>query len=785
MISLVPSILAATACAAFLLKADDLLAARRTGKGKGKASAGKAGRKGASAPGPPRGGPPASPARAAGGPSGRPATGGPGDGTRAADGAAEGGGGPPEFPKAPAWAFRTGDSVLDIFREDAEESWKNPDSTPLETACSWDDMASSAYAALGPDDPVPYAALSRAALALAGEKGSGRDETDLAAAAALAAWAAQGMSRVCASAGRGGTDREPCLREEKFALDVLAALRGRLGRLPGRSPEGPFPAPACRLSEARRPGAGPVGGPSPGCLLSALEAAEESRGPGSPEALSALSRLGAAVADEEAQSGRPWQGWEAWKDRKAGEAAKAADASSEDGNAGKGKAAGEAPADAGKAEGTGDASAEALLRSASEGLDALLGRTHPESLDARERLARFLAGGSGPGLPLDPLPCELPAEGELLEAMDMFLETAWTRAAASPRARASSGGPGPEAGTAAGTPELLKRLPALLRLSRDRAAFAAAAAAAECDMTLGGKPSERSALLAEAGKAADHMLGPAHPTTDRFRIHRAWILTSRVVWGDVSEILSDVGICRGNAMGASAREAARADATLARLCMDCGDYLGAMPRWCGALQTLELPRPSSPDGGGGAPDGPGLPPGPAGRDRLAMRLRAAECALTTQDGAAALGALAPFLGSLPRLPPSHDGPGDWPWPAELAGYALGAAGEALKTLGDYEGAEELFRRCVATVGPDPSDTVSLCVVFAYLAEILEKRGDEGSLREAAAFAVREAEIWTRQEGPRSVQAAGNLREAADYLEAAGDAEAALELRREARARRQG
>jgi hypothetical protein len=586
------------------------------------------------------------------------------------------------------------------------------------------------------------------------------------------------------AAGRPGTSRETFRRETKFALGVLAVSHERIRLLPGYSPEIPLPAPALRLPAARSPGTGPPAGPGPGELLAALETAEDGHGPGSREALAALSRLGEAVADEEALTDRPWPGWGAWKARAAGKAG-------EPGKAGGAKEAGEAgaaddsgkadvPAEAGesgKAGGpkeAGEASAEALLRSASAGLDALLGRTHPYSLDARERLARFLAGGSGPVLPLDPLPSELPAEGALREAMDMFLETAWERASKIPGARAATGGAEP------GTPELLERLPAVLRLSRDRAAFAAAASAAECDMLTGDFPQGRSECLAEAGRAADDVLGDGAPASVRFRAHHAGILASRDMVPEAREVLCRAVPDTEGTFGASARETARAAARAGRYLIDTLDPLSSLPRYCEALETLELPDPDALPFRRGAAPGPGLPPGREGRDRLAMRVGAARCFMFANDAGPALAALAPFLDELPRLPPGHDGPGAWPWPAELAGHALCIAGEATLALGDFGNAESLLRRAVATAGPHPSDPIPAGAAFSNLADIVARRGGTDSLREAAALEERGAEHWARYGGPAcSAFAAESLESAAKRLDAAGDASRAAELLRKA------
>jgi hypothetical protein len=363
--------------------------------------------------------------------------------------------------------------------------------------------------------------------------------------------------------------------------------------------------------------------------------------------------------------------------------------------------------------------------------------------------------------------------------MDMFLETAWARAAASQRAKGSSGGPGPEAVAAPWTPELLERLPALLRLSRDQAAFAAAASAAECDMMLGGFPSERSDLLAEAGKAADDLLGEAHPAAVRFRTCDAAVLEARKKADEAHDILARAVLDLETALGASAREKTRAAVRAGRNLQESGDFPNAIPYFCEALQTLEVPVPSALHFRRGSFRSPELPPGPAGRDILALRLRVAQCLMGEGDAPSALDTLGPLLDSLPRLPPARGGPGDWPWPAELAGRALGLAGEAHLALGETEKAEKALRSAAAAFGQEPADLLPPRAALSRLAEILGGRGDPDSLREAAGLAEREAGLWARAEGPGSSAAAGRLLAAAEWLEAAGDAAAALSLRRKA------
>jgi hypothetical protein len=419
-----------------LLSAGDLLAAARKPGRHGGRRAGRLGsRKGApnhpspAAAGVPEENPvPAAPAdggpEAGGGdaPAGRDDAGGTRPGGGDAGGTRPGGGdagGPPEFPEAPAWGFPPGGDFLDELRTSADKRGRDNGAGPG----LWELLRALYRASGGPCDPRALACMSRMALALTGEAGY------LEAGAALAAGAVElfrlSVDDVAAEAG-ADTGGPHFLEEREFARKVLDASRASLSRSPGF----PFPAPAYSVRTAMYAGTAPQSpsGAGPAELRSALAAAELDAA-GSREALVIRSRLGEAVAEEEARA-------------RASVTTLTFGTSFPPGDAGPSRGSGDSPGSSAP-EVPGEGSGEALLRSASEGLDALLGRTHPDSLDARERLARHLSGGSGHGIPPLPFADELPPPSRMLEAAKMFMETAAARAGA---------GRGPAPGKARGRP---------------------------------------------------------------------------------------------------------------------------------------------------------------------------------------------------------------------------------------------------------------------------------------------------------------------------------------------
>ncbi|MDR1035877.1 MAG: hypothetical protein LBT40_04730 [Deltaproteobacteria bacterium] len=327
---------------------------------------------------------------------------------------------PPEFPEAPAWSFPPDGKLLGQFRSVAESMGLSGDVDPSGAAAGWEILRGLYRASRGPDDPRLGACMSRAALAIS------RRPDCLEDAAALAAGACEALCRepeAEAGGGEGDADVGPApgcgsladgdgdaagddagralLREKEFALKVLAASRGALARQPGRNPDIPFPAPVRQLRRVRDRGVvpQPATGPGPDELRSDLAAAERD-GAGSRETLVIRSRLGEALADAEARaraSVTTLIGGNFLQSVDSGGSGRSA-ASGDSGGSGNLRDSGAAPR-ACPPGAAGKEPAEALLRSASVGLDSLLGRAHPDSMDARERLARCLSGGSGPGLP--------------------------------------------------------------------------------------------------------------------------------------------------------------------------------------------------------------------------------------------------------------------------------------------------------------------------------------------------------------------------------------------------
>jgi hypothetical protein len=655
-------------------------------------------------------------------------------------------------------------------------------------ARAWDALRGVYRASLGPDDPRVRCAASRAARAISLDPGY------LGPAAALAAGAAELFSRPSSVESGNGEDPGgwPRAVEEKFALDVLEATRAELARTPGWNPDAPFPAPAYGLETALYPGPaspGPVR-PGPGELRAALAAAELD-GAGSAEALTLRSRLGEAVADAEA-----WA--RASVTTLFSGSSPASLTSRGSGGSGSSPAAGASgtpvgsgisgePPDSGTPAGASrDESSLALLRSASEGLDSLLGRTHPDSLDARERLAWRLAGFSGPGLPPDPLEGERPPEEDILEAMGIFMETAAVRAWA-----ASRPGPARDAGFRALPPDA-ERAAGLLRRTSDERALAAAASAGECGLVTG-MTEEEVSFLEAARLAVTDTLDREHPVALRFMAHSCERLFRGEKFEAAETGLRLLSISLKKRFGASARETVWSSLMLGTMRLvgyDGIDDLDALDPAIGSFsEALEALEALEDAGGSGTPSaadparGPGLPPGRAGRDRLDASTQLARCLCTAGASRHALGVLGPFLDSLPRLPPGREPEGEWPWPPELAGRALCVAGEAAADMDDCARGEPLLRRSLELLGPEPEDGYYQVRALEYLAGILGERGGRDRLSESADLSERMAAIMFRSDGPDSSAALDALCRAAACREAADDCDASLELHRKVLAAR--
>jgi tetratricopeptide (TPR) repeat protein len=366
------------------------------------------------------------------------------------------------------------------------------------------------------------------------------------------------------------------------------------------------------------------------------------------------------------------------------------------------------------------------------------------------------------------------------EAAKMFMETAATRAGAGARAEEDARAAGPRGGTDPGLCADMAGLVARLRRSGDEAAFSAAAAAALCSLFCDAGP-ELPPLVAKAADAAGDVLGPAHPVT-------LWLLA---VSGEalLSVNRDDEGYRRlaegadsvTEKPGATSRELAEACLDLARCRLALGEHVPALCYYAEALEVFE-----DTDSRGAPCPGearPGLPPGRPGRDRLLARYLLAELLLQLNDPRAAAGVLAPCLDSLTRLPPAPDGTGILPWPAALSGMALYVAGMAAEGNGDDDGAVTLLRLALDNLGPSPRFPGCPKDVLGELRTLLERRGDAGSLREAALLSEREAERLAGLDGPDSPGVLKALFLAARHHEGAGDAEAALALHRKVLAAR--
>jgi hypothetical protein len=550
----------------------------------------------------------------------------------------------------------------------------------------------------------------------------------------------------------------------------MAALRARLERAAL-----PVPPPAYSLEQATSPGPDVPPDPLPGELRRDLAAAELAAGPRSREALAARSRLGEALAGEAAIAGLP------------------------------GPAGGDGNPLAREARG--------LLRSASEGLDALLGRSHPDSLDARERLARFLAGGSGPGLPPVPFRDELPPREELREALAIYLETAAVRAASAARAAGARVWPGtsgdgdgasgdgaPPVAPSAGTRELLAS-------HGGEAAFGAAAGAAGCALALGELSMTESfgplfwmsrledvpnpwagfgPMEAYHGlwKAAESRLGPLSPA--------ALGLASAVAEARLADLARMAGMARGKkdrgllakqadplgnlvdethdrlrkALGARSPETLRAAALLARHLVRIGFTLPGAIAFAGILDSLEGCAPGSAPFRGDSQSAPRISPDRLGRDRLSARASMAGCLLMKGNPATVAALLAPLADALPELAP---GGGGWPWPSELAGQALVMAGEAAFRLGDSAGAGEFLRVSLRAMDPALVQPAFVGTALELAAGIFAGRGDPDSLRKAEGLRAAVSRLEESLAGQDCLLSLGTLANAMGILERAGGA----------------
>jgi hypothetical protein len=680
-----------------------------------------------------------------------------------------------ELTKPPAWRLPFECDCLN--RLTILTNGGGPDKAPLglRIARFSELLRGLAQASLGPDDPRPWAALSRTAFGVLKEPEYTEE------AAALAAGAVEGLERAATVAAGSGKpcDGDALAAETEFAREVLEASRRAVGRLPGRDPCLPFPAPAYHIGAGLYPGL-PVPEtvrPRADDLRKELADADP-EGAGSAVALTIRSRLGEALANEEAWARAQVTTLAPWRPGTSGDSVDSG-TSGDSGESG-------TSADSSRPPGVpGERSAEWLLRSASEGLDGLLGRTHPESLKARERLAWFLAGGSGPGVPPLPLACELPPAGDLREAEEAFLETfrAWSEAG-----RPASAAP-------AGTSQRRRPAPrnsadaADLPTSKVVRPFWAASAAAGCALLAGTSP-DRARLYLGTGKASEKALCEDNPLMPAFWTFEAERLRLAGDLGGSEMALMKAAFQLRLQYGAHSQEIHGAFLRLALATLRSRDPVSAAESCCSALAAMEeTDRSGAAPAKGSAPSPwdsgavPGLPPGRPGRDRLAARILMAECLLAANGPLSASLVLAPLTDALPDLPPSCDGPGTWPWPSELAGRALCVAGKAASRLGQGPGAAALLRRALDTLGPEPDDPRYLEDALALLQAELERLGDAESLREAAGLAEREAGLLLAREGPDSARAIAALFLAARRRGRAGDTDAALELHRRVLAER--
>ncbi|MDR1167146.1 MAG: hypothetical protein LBO66_14990 [Deltaproteobacteria bacterium] len=248
-----------------------------------------------------------------------------------------------------------------------------------------------ALLALGPEDPRVWAALSRSARSLFDFAANAEDYAEsfrkfcARAAASIAMGALNGFDEAARAAAKGAGEGPPLPRisaaEKDFARRTLELIDSVI---PRESRASFAPRAERSLAEAFYPIDGPILGragqtpvgalfPSTAELRAALARAENPGGPGqgSRAAFSLRSRLGLELWDS-------------------GGAAAAREATE-------------------------------LLSEASRGLDRLLGPGALESLAAKERLARRLAGLYGYGK-IIPSPTRIPAEPELAAARELFRE---------------------------------------------------------------------------------------------------------------------------------------------------------------------------------------------------------------------------------------------------------------------------------------------------------------------------------------------------------------------------
>jgi hypothetical protein len=409
---------------------------------------------------------------------------------------------------------------------------------------------------------------------------------------------------------------------------------------------------------------------------------------------------------------------------------------------------------------------------------------HPDSLDARERLARHLAGASGPGIPPAPFPCELPPKSDLGEALGIFLATASARAGDVPDGQRTVPPGSWRAQTPFRGPRALRlsardgRFLDLLESSGDERAFAAAASAAECELLLAPEgPGEHRVLFLAVTNAAAALV-EGRPAFLRLCMTQAGRLLALGEAKPASKMAMSAARMMRETPDCPPAQAAGALFAASRICMEDGKLLPAAVALVNALSLLEPPDP------GGVNPG-GLTLDRAGRDRLAARLSLAECAgLWSDDPAATTGLLAPFLSALPDLPPGREGPGAWPWPPELAGMALAAAAEAASRLrysglGDSGAAAAFDRRALDTLDPDPADPSILLAALERLPGVLADtspgKPDAALSREIAGLHGRAAELMFSHEGPDSLPALERLFDSAACLAEAGETENALAL----------
>jgi hypothetical protein len=326
----------------------------------------------------------------------------------------------------------------------------------------------------------------------------------------------------------------------------------------------------------------------------------------------------------------------------------------------------------------------------------------------------------------------------------------------------------------------MERAAGLLRHTSDERALAAAAAAGECGLILG-MTEEQLRILEAARLGALDTLDPKDPDAPDHPVALQFLALSCESryrsrdFAAAAKSLRLVNDRQKRTFGASARETVGTSIRLGATLFAVSDFVNSVGSLAEALETLEeADGPGSPSAADALP---GLPPGRAGRDRLvasthlAMRLR--------NLGAAsrALGVLGPFLDAVPRLPPGREPAGAWPWPPELAGRALGVAGEAAADMGDDARGESLLRRSLDLLDPEPRDRFFLAAALEQLAGILGERGGTDNLRESADLREREAGILFSGKGTDSSDAMDALERAAACRDAAGDRAAALELHR--------